>query len=260
MHKDLHGKTALVTGGSRGFGRGIVAALAEKGMHVVAVARGQEGLDSLKEEDIEHVETVAADVTDPIAAARIMRQIQPQVVILNAGAPPLFQPVHHLSWESFSLHWETDVKGVFLWAREALLMPLAAGSHIIVISSGAAISGSGLSGGYAPAKAALWQLSKNLTDAGRPLGIGVQCLFPTITTATALGQSAVSFYAKQNGLSEEAFLEMTGNSAAFTPASVGQGVVALVAESDTYRETGYALNIEGLTPVSDRIIQKQQTS
>lgn len=257
MSNNLQGKTALVTGGSRGFGRSIVEALAGQGMQVVAVARGQPHLDALKKEVGGNIKAVSADVTDPIAAARTMRQVQPQVLVLNAGALPLFQPVHHLSWDSFSLHWQTDVKGVFLWAREALLMPLPARSRIIVVSSGAGIFGSGMSGGYAPAKAALWQLSKNLADAGRPYEIEVQCLFPTLTPATELGQSAVTFYANQSGLSEESFLERIGTSTAFTPARVGESVVQLLSDPDAYTATGYLVNGEGLTPVTEGIIQKQ---
>lgn len=53
------GKTAIVTGGSRGLGRGVVQALVAHGVHVVALARDEEGLATLARE-VASVETAEA--------------------------------------------------------------------------------------------------------------------------------------------------------------------------------------------------------
>ena len=117
---DLRDQTAVVTGGSRGFGRGIVEALAGAGMRVVAVARDPGGLAALAREVKGRVETVAGDATDPVTAARVIDRERPRVLVLNAGATGPHRPTRLQTWETFSVFWQTDVRSAFLWLREAL--------------------------------------------------------------------------------------------------------------------------------------------
>ena len=136
---DLSDKTTIVVGASRGLGRGIAAALAGAGAPVVAVARAAAGL---------------AD--------------------LVAGATPLPRPLHQQTWETFSVNWHTDVRIAFNWLRESLLKPLAPGSRVVVISSGAAIgSGSPLSGGYAGAKATQLFMTGYAQDEAARAALGI---------------------------------------------------------------------------------------
>src|SRR5579864_7186218 len=102
----LAGKTALVVGGSRGFGRGIVQALAAEGARVVAVARDETRLLALRRETNGNVETIAADATDGLAAARIVEQHRPDVLVLSVGALGTIRPVRQHTWETFSAYWE----------------------------------------------------------------------------------------------------------------------------------------------------------
>jgi NAD(P)-dependent dehydrogenase (short-subunit alcohol dehydrogenase family) len=128
----LAGSTAIVTGASRGFGRGIAEAFTAAGADVIGVARS--------------AATVTADASDPATAHRLIEEYQPRTVVLCAGAAPVMSPLHEQTWESFSQNWNVDVAQAFHWIREALLRPLAPGSTVIAISSGAAINGSPLSG------------------------------------------------------------------------------------------------------------------
>src|SRR5262245_45478501 len=107
--RQLDGKTAVVTGGSRGLGQGIVRALAAEGAAVWAIARDSGRLDMLKRE-VDGVHTLVADVTDALTAPQALRQTRPDILVLNAGATPTMAPAHQQSWEQFARIWDTDVK------------------------------------------------------------------------------------------------------------------------------------------------------
>jgi len=246
----LAGKTAIVTGGSRGFGRGIVAALAAEGMRVIAVARDRDRLAALGREVTGKVETLAADVTDSLAAARTIERERPQVLVLNAGALGTHRPTRLHTWETFSAYWETDVKAAFLWAREALLLPLAGGSAIIIGSSTAAFSSFQLIAGYVAAKAALWGLARCLADEARPLGIRVHCLFPVLTLETDMGRDAVAAFARRQGVREAEVVAQLGLVPPLTPAMVGAGVVRILTDPGCADEVGFKVGPDGLQPLS----------
>jgi hypothetical protein len=131
------------------------------------------------------------------------------------------RPVHRHTWQTFSRNWDVDVQHVFNWTREALLLPLKPGSVVIAISSGAAINGSQLSGGYAGANATIrfiasYAAAESGLDA---LGIRFACVLPQLTGETDLGAAAVAAYAARQGVAIPAFLE--GRGPALTPEQVG---------------------------------------
>ena len=152
---DIAGSTALVTGASRGFGRGIATSLSKAGAQVVGVARDRDQLHELRKELGDSFVPVTADATGPATAGQLIDAYRPAILVLNAGATPLPRPIHHHTWQTFSSNWDTDVQHVFNFTREALLAPLSPGSTVIALSSGAVLRGSPLSGGYAGAKAAV---------------------------------------------------------------------------------------------------------
>jgi hypothetical protein len=246
----LSGKRALVTGGSRGLGRGIVKALADEGLQVWTIARDADRLEALKRE-VAGVQTIAADVSDPEVATQSLRDICPDILVLNAGATPTMMPAHQQTWEEFSRAWDTDVKATFHFGKQAILTPMPPGSTIIVISSGASISGSPLSGGYAGAKRTQWLLTQYFQEEAKALNLGIRfvALVPRqIVGTTDLGRAAASAYAAHQGISEQTFLERFGPP--LTPEGVGQGVMSLLTDN-TYREgVAFGLNSQGLSPLN----------
>jgi NAD(P)-dependent dehydrogenase (short-subunit alcohol dehydrogenase family) len=106
----LQNKRVIVTGGSRGFGRGIVESLLGGGAWVHVVARAAAALKVLRAELAERVAVTAADTADPVVIGHLLDTVHPDVVMLSAGASPLPRPLHHHSWESFSANWNVDVK------------------------------------------------------------------------------------------------------------------------------------------------------
>lgn len=250
---DLTGKTAIVTGGSRGYGRGCVEALAAVGMRVIALARNRDKLETLRQEIGGSVEVVVADVTDGIAAAQIIQRVRPAVLVLNAGIMPVMRPTRFQTWETFAMNWETDVKGVFLWSREALLLPLDPGSTIFIVSSTAAESNSPEISGYSAAKAALWRLSQSLAEEATSLhrDLRVRCLLPVLTTETEIGHAAVVNFANAAGLTYDQMRERFGMSRPLKPAGMGAAVISILTEWASSEEIGFRVSAEGIQPMSE---------
>ncbi|MEP6988380.1 MAG: SDR family oxidoreductase [Chloroflexota bacterium] len=238
----LNNKTALVTGGSKGLGRGIVQALAFEGVNVWAMARNAENLDQLKH-DVKGVQTLAADVTNPQTASQSLRDIRPDILVLNAGAELIVKPIQEQSWEDFNCAWETDMKATFYFGREALLTPLLPGSVVVVVSSGAAYGGTALSGSHAGAKRSQWFFAKHLQQAANKLNLGIRfmVLIPNqVIGTTDFGRKAAKAYAAYEGVTEQAYLERYGVPF-LTPEMVGQGVVSLL--KDAQYKDGLAFGV-----------------
>jgi NAD(P)-dependent dehydrogenase (short-subunit alcohol dehydrogenase family) len=242
----IAGVTALVTGASRGFGRGIATALSGAGAQVVGVARDRGALDELRAELGESFTPVPADAADPMVTGALVDTYRPGVLVLNAGATPLPRPVQHHTWETFSRNWDVDVQHVFHFAREALLAPLAPGSSVVTLSSGAALFGSPLSGGYAGAKAAIRWLTAYAAEESRLAQLGVRfvSVLPQLTSVTALGAVFAAAYAARQGASAAPGV----GSQELTPEQAGQAITSLVT-GPGYDLDAYLLTAAGLRPL-----------
>src|SRR5262249_3258870 len=152
----------------------------------------------------------------------------------------------------FNRAWETDVKATFQFGREALLTPLAPGSVVVIISSGAALSGSSLSGGYASAKQAQWFLGQDMQQESNNLNLGIRfiVLVPRqIVGTTDLGNKAAIRYAALQGITKDEYLDRMG-SPRLTPEAVGQGVVSLLTEEAYHEGLVFGLNSHGLSSLN----------
>jgi NAD(P)-dependent dehydrogenase (short-subunit alcohol dehydrogenase family) len=245
---DLSGTAALVTGASRGFGRGIAIALAHAGANVTGVARDAAALEELRGQLGGAFTSVAADAADPVTAGALIDTCQPRILVLNAGASPLPRPLQRHTWETFSRNWDVDVQQAFHWVREALLVPLAPGSVVITLSSGAALRGSPLSGGYAGAKAAIRFITAYAADESRRQALGIRfvSVLPQLTPATGLGAAAVAAYAARSGTDVDTYREGLGP--VLTPEQVGKQIVDLVT-GPGHDQDAYLLTAAGFSPV-----------
>src|SRR4051812_15652298 len=223
----LKDKSALVTGGSRGLGLGLVEALVAHGAKVTVVARDADALQSVRARL--GVATMSADVTDETAAHRILAEVRPDILALNAGTPPPMGRLDQLSWADFTATWETDVKAALYWLQAALNLPLKPGSRVLVGSSGAAVTGSPLSGGYAGAKRMLWFMAKyaNGVSQEQDLGIRFQAIVPRMMIlGTGIGDAAAGAYAGSMAITPEAFVTRFG--APMPPRAFGDRVVSVL--------------------------------
>jgi NAD(P)-dependent dehydrogenase (short-subunit alcohol dehydrogenase family) len=243
--RDISQTPTIVVGASRGLGRGIATAFAEAGAPVIAVARGAEALADLAS-GLDTIRTEVADAADETAARRLMDRYEPDTVVLVAGASPVIRPLQEQTWETFSVNWQTDVQLAFHWLRAALRKPLRPGSRVVVFSSGAAVGGSPLSGGYAGAKATQRFITAYAQDEAQraEMGITFTALLPKITPLTDLGRPAVQAYAARSGRSEAEYIEQLGEP--LTPAAAGAAVVELTRADAPSVAPAYLLTGAGL--------------
>ncbi len=206
---------ALVIGAGSGVGLATADALRAAGAKVVA--SGSE-----------------RDATDPEQVAALFAEADPDLVVVAAGTRPTLASVRQQTWESFSAPWNVDVKIAFEVGRTALSRPLRPGSTVLIVSSGAALSGSPLSGGYAGAKRTQMFLAAYLqreAEAGE-LGIRFVALAPTqLLAGTAIGEAAAAAYGGAIGESAGAYMQRRFPKP-FNAAGVAEAIVS-IASSET---------------------------
>jgi hypothetical protein len=183
-------------------------------------------------------------------AGSLIARYRPHTVVLVAGANPTIAPLQDQTWETFSVNWHTDVRIAFHWLGEVLVQPLPPGSRVVVISSGAAIAGSPLSGGYAGAKATQRLITAYAQDEADRAGLGISftAVLPRITPLTDLGRPAVRAYAARSGQTEEEYARRFGEP--LTPEAAGAAVVKLLRTDAATLEPAYLLTSDGLQAIT----------
>ncbi|MCY4042153.1 MAG: SDR family oxidoreductase [Gammaproteobacteria bacterium] len=183
---DLTGKVALVTGGSRGLGRAMCLAFAERGADVVIVSRKQENCESLARE-IEALgrRALAAGVNvgdwqqlDDLVEAAYNTFGRIDVLVNNAGMSPLYPSLEEVSEALFDKVVAVNLKGPFrLAALIGSRMAKGEGGSIINVSSTAAVHPAPDAAIYGAAKAGLNHLTETLAQVLGPK-VRVNCIMP----------------------------------------------------------------------------------
>ena len=185
----LDGKVALITGGSKGIGKGIAQGLAGEGASLVLAARDAEALNATTEELMADGATVLAvptDVTDEaqvdaLFERTIERFNQLDILFNNAGVVEV-APLDELEAEVWDRTMSVNLRGPFLCTRAAMRIMKKQGSgRIINIGSVFAQRVSENSGAYSTSKFGIWGLTQVAALEGRPHGIAVSCLHPGST-------------------------------------------------------------------------------
>ena len=192
----LQGKTALVTGASRGIGRAIASALAEAGAHVlVHYGRSRQEAESLVaclHSKGGRADAIGADLLAPDGATLLAKQVRSilvgnrlDVLVLNAGITKAAR-IADYTVEDFDNLFAINVRSPFFLVQQ-LLPVLVEGSNIIAISSAQARTVAGKPGlenpstlAYASTKGAIEILVKNWAAILGPRGIRVNAVAPGV--------------------------------------------------------------------------------
>lgn len=190
---DVNGKTAVVTGGAKGYGAGITRVLSGRGVQVCATGRDETALDRIASET--GATPVRADVTVPQDWDRVFSTVTEQgreldILVNNAGAGIKIAPLTEMTDEEIRQSIAVNLTGaVFGCRRAAEHMKKQGNGTIINISSvcqGRAWPGFAV---YSAAKAGISQLSKCLYTELRESGVRVTTLVPS-WGATGFGDAA----------------------------------------------------------------------
>jgi 3-oxoacyl-[acyl-carrier protein] reductase len=187
---DLSGQTALVTGASGGIGGAITRALHRQGAQVAATGTRTAALAALVEELGERAHALTADLADPEAPDRLVRDAEAalgriDILVSNAGITrdALALRLKDEDWQAVI---EVDLTAAFRLSRAALRgMVRRRHGRIICISSVVGVAGNPGQANYAAAKAGLIGMAKSLAAETATRGITVNCIAPGLI-ATAM--------------------------------------------------------------------------
>ena len=166
----LAGRRALVTGASRGIGKGIALALAREGADVALGYRREQAAADAVVKEIQGLGrrafAFAADVRNGPAVHRLVHEARDalgglDVVVANAGVPTRFEPLHEVEPGYFDRVIQIDLYGVFHTLHAALPLLQEQRSGVVLTVSSIAADACGANGGpYVAAKAAVNALTK----------------------------------------------------------------------------------------------------
>ena len=181
MNLNLSGKNAVITGASKGIGKGIALALAKEGANVAICARGQEALDAAKKEIEETGVNVYSETCD-VGNHELLDQFLGNSKNHLGGIDILVNNVSALRFGDEDEDWEASVNVDLLagvWATKKVVpwMTEAGGGSILFISSVSGLE-SGSPPSYAAAKAAIISYSKTMAVQLAPQNIRVNNIAP----------------------------------------------------------------------------------
>ncbi|MDN3357968.1 SDR family oxidoreductase [Actinomadura sp. DC4] len=199
MNGRLNGKTALVTGSTKGLGRAVANAFAAEGAHVVLTGRdkavGESAVAELRATG-GRADLVVADLTEGLSAARHVAEEAERllggrvdILVNNAGVFPLAATAD-FDEETYDRTWTVNVKSAFfLTARLAPAMAAHGGG--VVLNLGSIVTSHGLAGSalYSATKAAVESLTMSWSAEYGPQGVRVNTIAPglVLTEGTTEG-------------------------------------------------------------------------
>ena len=182
--QELAGRTALVTGASRGIGAAVARRLATAGARLVLVARTERALRTIAEELAGDALVVSCDMREPDSATRVRRRLEaagvdcPDIIVNNAGAFVL-APAHETSVDQFRETLEVNLTAPFGLVHAFLpTMRARRAGHVVTIGSIADRAAFPGNAAYAASKYGLRALHEVVRAETRGTGIRATLVSP----------------------------------------------------------------------------------
>jgi len=244
----LQGKVALITGASRGIGRGIAEVFAEEGADVAVnyVAQGQAA------EDVaawirckgRRAMTVKADVAnrDEVEAMvnQVWEELGPIDVLVNNAGIETIVPFLELTDDQWTRLTDVNLRGEWLCSQVYCKRAIAEGRKGNIVMIGSIQAGKVLPGRthYAPTKLGLEALTRNMSAEMTPLGIRVNCVHPGL-----IDTDMTAWVMKRPDLLP-GILSQISVGRAGAPREIGT-VVAFFASDEASYLTGQSIHVDG---------------
>jgi 3-oxoacyl-[acyl-carrier protein] reductase len=242
---NCNGKTALVTGASRGIGRAAALALAKAGAQVLVhyASRKIEAEAVVQEIRMAggRAEAVVADLAAPDGPHRLAKRVREivgdrlDILVANAGVSKA-APIEETTVEDFDRLFAVNVRAPFFLVQQ-LLPILREGSSIVLLSSLAARASVGTIYAYAATKGAIDTLVKHFAAALGPRGIRVNAVAPGVV------QTDMSNFTKTDA-GRDFTLGMQSLKRLAEPDDIGD-VIAFLASDQARWITGDIVHVDG---------------
>ena len=256
---ELQGATIIITGGSRGIGRGMALAFAAEGANIVigdvlqdgAVADACAETEALLRDAGVQSHAVATDVRDEAACERLVdaaleRFGRLDVVCANAGVLSM-SPVASLSAEEWDRVMDVNAKGVFLTCKAAVghFVAQRAGCFVTTASIAGRKGAAGVSH-YCASKFAVVGFTQSLAMEMGPHNVRANSICPGFLGTSMWMNDILGVRVPEGGDRDAAFEAITRKQVPLgrgqTPADIGQAAVYLARAENV---TGVALNVAG---------------
>ncbi len=241
----LEGKTALVTGGSRGIGRAAVMSLGREGAQVIIhYGKAKKEAESIAAEILANggrAQAVSSDMASPEGPHELARKVRaivrdrPDILVANAGIS-IPASIEDTKLEDFDQLFTVNVRALFFLIQQ-LLPILSEGSSVIVTTSLAAHAAVEGTAAYSMTKGALDTMVKHFALALGPRGIRINGVAPGIV------ETDMSEFAKTDNGRKYA-TDMQALNRVAQPDDIGDAV-AFLASNDARWITGDILHVDG---------------
>lgn len=244
---DLTGKTAVVTGASRGIGEAVALRLAAAGAHVVVSSRKQQSCDAVVEAIKAaggSAEAIACHIGEMDSIHALFATLEAKfggvdILVNNAATNPFFGPVYETDLAAFQKTVDVNIRGYFFMCVEGVkLMRKRGGGAILNVASVNGVIPGVAQGIYSISKAAVISMTQSFAKECAPLNIRVNALLPGATN-TKFASALV-----QNPTILKKALEHIPARRIAQPEEMAGAALYLVSDAATYT-TGACLPVDG---------------
>ena len=243
---DLAGKTALVSGASRGIGASIAALLAAHGAHVVCTSRRIDGCEAVAEAIRQQggsAQALAMHVGDPAAIEAVFSTLDgqgkaPDILVNNAAANPYFGPMIDMDLASYEKTVEVNLRGYFWSTVQAARRMRGKGGSIVNIASVNARRAAPGQGIYSMTKAGIVNMTEGFAKELAGFGVRVNAVLPGLTETRFA--SAITGNPKILGM----MMQMIPMARVAQPDEIAPAVLFLASPASSY-VTGTTLAVDG---------------